>query len=96
MGKKKKEQDAHPRGLYEVFIVDPQTNQTRKIEAIIADSSVAAREFVNKLPAVAENPSMYDIIVRYLGAVRPKEDLPPPTPITIVKKRLEDLGMLPA
>jgi hypothetical protein len=58
------------RGLFEVFVVDPESGKIVTEEVVVADSDKKAE--LKVMRAIDADPDDVDIIVRRLGDVRPK------------------------
>ncbi len=87
----KEKEEAKPamRGLYEITVVDPETDSFVLIEGKVTWKTIAKDETSAKLKAVSKavlpkDVDEYDIIVRRLGDVRPKK--PEPQLVKVVKE----------
>jgi hypothetical protein len=58
------------RGLFEVFVVNPESGEIVKRDVVVADSDKKAE--LKVMRAIDVDPDDVDIIVRRLGDVRPK------------------------
>ncbi|HLH24829.1 MAG TPA: hypothetical protein VK066_20090 [Chloroflexota bacterium] len=61
-----------PRGLFEVWIIDPESGEEVAYQSVVAASEENARMRVVREYYLARDLDDYDIICRRVGTVRPK------------------------